>query len=216
MNDCILLDDINNRIKKEINYDILDELKDINLLNEYIKCISVKNKIKNFKDILDKYIDDDKIKQLIINDYLLDLIPAGTKGVIRGNKFNKIIKDFILNLMLDNDKFIIKFECKCDEHYISEIPDWYIKEKSTNKLLIGMNQLDLWNGGHQINRGFKYLEYNNNDNFKLLCVICNEIQITTTKNKTYKLFKLGFKNDTLCYINNLHNIILSYFNIIKN
>ena len=38
-------------------------------------------------------------KDLIIDDYLLELIPPGTKGVIRGNKFNKIVKETI-------DKFI--------------------------------------------------------------------------------------------------------------
>ena len=76
-----------------------------------------------------------------------------------------------------------------------------------------MNQLDLWKGGHQINRGSKYLENNihNNDNSKLLCVICNEIQFKNNKNKAYKLFQIGFENNTLCYLNNLEKIIKSYF-----
>ena len=65
-------------------------------------------------------------------------------------------------------------------------------EKLTNKIIIGMNQLDIWNGGQQLNRGFKYLEYNNDDNFKLLCVICNEIQFKSKNNKAYKLFEIGF------------------------
>jgi len=78
-----------------------------------------------------------------------------------------------------------------------------------------MNQLDLWNGGHQINRGFKYIENNkhNTDNSKLLCVICNDIYFKTNKNKIYKLFKIGFENNTLTYLNNLGNIINSYFNL---
>ena len=77
-----------------------------------------------------------------------------------------------------------------------------------------MNQLDLWNGGHQLNRGYKYLIDNkhNNKNSKLLCVICNDIQIKS-KNKIYKLFEIGFENNTLCYINNLQNIIYSFFNL---
>jgi len=32
------------------------------------------------------------------------------------------------------------------------------------------------------------------------------------KNKAYKLFEIGFENNTLCYLNNLQNIIISYFN----
>ena len=59
--------------------------------------------------------------------------------------------------------------------------------------------------------GFKYIENNkhNNINSKLLC---NEIQFKSKKNKAYKLFKIGFENNTLCYLNNLENIISSYFN----
>jgi hypothetical protein len=65
-----------------------------------------------------------------------------------------------------------------------------------------MNQLDLWNGGQQLNRGFKYIENNGNNENKLLCVVCNKIKFTSDK------------NNTLCYLNNLENIIKSYFSII--
>lgn len=69
-------------------------------------------------------------------------------------------------------------------------------------------------GGHQINRGFKYLINNehNKENSKLLCVVCNETKLKSNKNKIYKLFTTGFKNNTLCYINNLQNIIDVFFN----
>ena len=117
---------------------------------------------------------------------------------------------------MDTERFEICFEKKCDDHYTTEIPDWYILEKSTNKIIIGMNQLDLWGGGQQINRGSKYIENNkhNNKNSKLLCVVCNEIQFKSKKNKAYKLFKTGFENNTLCYLNNLQNIINTYFNLL--
>jgi hypothetical protein len=71
----------------------------------------------------------------------------------------------------------------------SEIPDWYILEKISKKIIIGMNQLDLWNGGQQLNRGFKYIENNGNNKNKLLCIVCNKIKFTSDKNKSYKLFK---------------------------
>ena len=122
-----------------------------------------------------------------------------------------IIKEYIINLKL-SDEYSISFEKKSE--FTSEIPDWYILEKLTGKVIIGMNQLDLWGGGQQLNRGFKYIENNkhNNINSKLLCVVCNEIQFKSKKNKAYKLFKIGFENNTLCYLNNLQNIITSYFN----
>lgn len=205
---------INSRIQQEICYETLEELTDAKLLCEYKGCNSVKNEIKTLGDVLEKYMDEET-KQKIIEEYLLQLIPAGTKGVIRGNKFNRIVKQFITNLELDTDRFEICFEKKCDGHFTSEIPDWYILEKSTNKIIIGMNQLDLWGGGHQLNRGSKYIENNkhNNENSKLLCVVCNEIQFKSKKNKAYKLFETGFENNTLCYLKNLQNIIYSYFQL---
>jgi len=85
-----------------------------------------------------------------------------------------------------------------------------------------MNQLDLWSGGHQTNRGAKYIDIenknkddssSNSNNSKLLCVVCYEIQFRSDKNKAYKLFVSGFENNTLCYLKNLSNIIRSYFAI---
>ena len=80
------VESINNRIANEICYDTIIQLNDDNLMNEYRVCKSVNNEInilKNIlKNILDKYVDNDK-KESIINEYLLNLIPAGTKGVMR-------------------------------------------------------------------------------------------------------------------------------------
>ena len=86
------MEEINNRIKQEICYKIIQDLSDECLINQYKECISVKNEIK-------KYINNET-KEKIIDEYLLNLIPPGTKGVIRGNKFNDIIKKFIINLNL--------------------------------------------------------------------------------------------------------------------
>lgn len=208
------LEVINNRIENEICYETLSKLTDTELMCEYKKCYSVKNRINELENILKKYLVDEQIIQKIKEDYLLRLIPAGTKGVIRGNRFNKIVKDYIMSMSLNNDRFEVCFEKKCGLYFTTEIPDWYILEKSTNKIIIGMNQLDIWSGGQQLNRGSKYIENNkhNNEKSKLLCVVCKEIKFKRTKNKTYKLFEIGFKNNTLCYLKNLENIIISYFN----
>lgn len=207
-----ILDDINTRIKREVCHKTITELSDDKLMCEYKNCKSVKNATKKLDIILEKYVDSDT-KQKIIQEYLLQLIPAGTKGVIRGNRFNSIVKTSIMSFELDTNVFEICFERKCPSHPTAEIPDWYILEKSTNKLLIGMNQLDLISGGHQLNRGSKYLIDNehNTSNSKLLCVICNDVEFKNTKNKAFKLFEIGFKNNTLCYLNNLRNIIDLYF-----
>ena len=172
------IDSIVCRINKEICYDTLSELTDENLLNMYKECKSVKKAINTLENILYKYLDNETVNK-ISKDYLLKLIPPGTKGVCRGNKFNEIVKDFIHKIKLSTERFEVCFEkkCKIGEQFTPEIPDWYILEKSTNKIIIGMNQLALWGGGHQSNRGSKYIQENkyNNENVKLLCVVCNNV-----------------------------------------
>jgi len=204
---------INNRIDREISIDTINKLKDSYLINEYKECKSVKNEIKKLEVILEKYNIETYKKELILSDYILELIPAGTKGVIRGNKFNSIVKNTINNLNLDNERFEICFEKQCQICITPEIPDWYILEKLTGKVIIGMNQLDLWGGGQQINRGSKYLinNKNNTEKSKLLCVVCNKINFISNKNKAYKLFEIGYLNNTLCYIKNIETIIKKYF-----
>jgi len=208
----ISIDELNTKIKDDICHETIEKLCDAKLMPEYKECDSVKNEITRLSNILGKYIDDDTRKK-IIDEYLPQLIPAGTKGVIRGNKFNKIVKEHIELLNLDKDKFEVCFEKKCSIHDTTEIPDWYILDKINSKVLIGMNQLDLWSGGHQTNRGSKYIFNNehNSSNSKLLCVVCYEIQFKSNKNKAYKIFEKGFENNTLCYLNNLNNIINKHF-----
>lgn len=208
------LHDINTRIENEFCNKVVMELTDERLLDKYKECASVKKSINKLDFILSKYVDEED-KRNIIEEYLLELIPAGTKGVIRGNKFNKIIEHFINRLDLNKDIYEISFEKKCEFHMTDEIPDWYILEKATNKIIIGMNQLDLWGGGQQINRGSKYIinNKNNNDKYKLLCVVCNKTKLKSSKSKTFNLFKVGFESNTLCYLNNLQNIIYSFFNL---
>jgi len=52
------MEQINNRIKKELCYDTLQKLLDQTLLHEYKECKSVKNEIKKLESILDKYIHE--------------------------------------------------------------------------------------------------------------------------------------------------------------
>jgi hypothetical protein len=207
------MEEINQRITLEVCDDALDRLTDENLLEEYKDCNSVKKRITKLSCLLEKYGIDGVIKNKIIEEYTIDLVPPGTKGVIRGNKFNNIVKEYIENLSLNSEVYEVCFETNHPTHTTSEIPDWYILHKETNKILIGMNQLDLWGGGHQTNRGSKYLLNNtmNSENCRILCVVCNQIQFKSKKNKTYKLFEVGFENNTLCYLKNLQNIIYLYF-----
>lgn len=202
------------RNNNEICYDTIDKLKDTALKSEYQDCDSVQKEKKKLRERCKSCNIDDYKTQKLIEASILDIIPPGTKGVIRGNKFNEIVKLKIKEMKLDEDRFEICFEKKCKSCITSEIPDWYILEKSTSKVIIGMNQLDLWGGGQQINRGSKYLINNkhNTKKSKLLCVVCNKIKLKSNKNKAYELFKTGYENDTLCYLKNLESIINKFFN----
>ena len=206
------MDEINARIKKEICHETLSKLADKNLLGVYLKKKSVRKQIETLNDVLENYVDDET-KEAIVGDYILQLIPPGTKGNLRGNMFNAIVKEYIMSLGLDSERFEIRFEKDCVSRTTYEKPDWYILEKSNNKIIIGMNQLDLWGGGHQSNRASNYIRNteHNTENSKLLCVVCKYIEFKSVKNKSYKIFEIGFRNNTLCYLNNLQNIIVSYF-----
>ena len=90
----------------------------------------------------------------------------------------------------------------------------HIYHKTQNKIMIGMNQLDLWTGGHQMNRGNKYIiQKHDKPNCKVVCIVSSFIELKTKKNRTYKLFEEGFKNDSLGYPNHLKQMIETYFNI---
>lgn len=99
---------------------------------------SVIKEIKLLENILLKYVDNSIIYD-IIDEYIYNIIPAGTKGVIRGNKFNYIVKNYIKKIQLDIERFDIFFEKKCNLYLTTEIPDWYILDKTSNRIIIGMN-----------------------------------------------------------------------------
>jgi hypothetical protein len=205
---------INERIENEYSEKIYKKLNYENLIKEYEKLKSVEAKKDKLKIILlNNNVSNKKIKKILM-EYIYELIPPGTKGVIRGNKFNELIKKKIIKLDLDKKRFEIKFEEQCSKLPTDEIPDWYILEKKTNKVLIGMNQIDLWSGGHQINRAFNYLNNKKFDNKKnkLLCVVCDKTKILKKEGKKYKIFNNGFMNETLCYPKNIKNIIKKFFN----
>ena len=206
---------INERINNETCHDTLKQLSDEALLSVYKNSKSVKNAILKRELILSRYLDNELTHKLLKDpDYMNTLIPSGTKGVIKGNTFNKIVKEYLLNLGLDPKRFELAFEQESN-FFNQEKPDWYILEKATQRIIIGMNQLDLWSGGHQSNRGSKYLDDKySTENLKLVCVVANHIQFVSSKNKKYKIFEKGFPNNTLCYLKNLSNIIHGFFNLI--
>jgi len=207
---------INAEVQRQYCDETEDSISDEKLLTVYKETDSVKKQTKLLKEILkEEGIESDKIDN-ILSKYILSLIPPGTKGVIRGNKFNKLIEKKIKSFELSEDDFVIKCEKKHPDFETAEIPDWYIYQKSTKKIIIGMNQLDLWSGGAQSNRGAKYIldeSKHTNINVKNVSVICKNKIIASPHNKMFKIFQIGFKEKRLCYINGIHEIVKGFFNI---
>lgn len=207
---------INEEVQRQYCHETEDAISDEKLLVVYKETDSVKKQTKLLKEILkEENIEAEKIEN-ILSKYILSLIPPGTKGVIRGNKFNKLVEKKLKTFELPEDDFIIKCEKKHPDFETAEIPDWYIYQKSTKKIIIGMNQLDLWSGGAQSNRGAKYIldESKHTDaNVKNVSVICKNKVIASLHNKMFKIFEVGFKEKRLCYINGIHEIVKSFFGL---
>lgn len=211
--------EINKFIKKTHCKRIEYELLDSSLTKLYRNSPSSQKKIKVLKESLKKLkVRQTDILKIVNNDVVLNefCTPPGTKGVIRGNQFNRIIKErltnIIENLEYKND-LDLQFEKKIGAS--PEIPDWYIRQISTGKVLVGMNQIDLWSGGQQTNRGSKYIlneDFHKDKAFKVISVVSKFIELESTKNKAYYILKKGFEENRLCYIGNLENIIKEYFN----
>lgn len=158
---------INNRINAEICHNTINKLSDQTLNPDFIISKSVVKKIQDIKNMLINQVQN---IELVINQLLPYIIPASTKSSIRGLKFNMIVKQYIEGLNLDMNRFDIMFETKCDD--CPETPDWIIIDKIHNTKIIGMNQVDLWRGGHQFNRGFNYLDpVKITFNSKYVCVV---------------------------------------------
>jgi len=189
-------------------------------LEEMLKYPSIKKVRSKFKRIITQNlcsdISDKKCDNLI-EELTKNFIPPGLKGVVWGNLFNKEIELLVKSITLKNKNLKCNFEKNLQEHKLSEIPDWYIIDTTTNKSLVGFNQLDLWTGGHQTNRASKYVK--NDDfhakykkyNIKIISVVCRKIEVKSCKNKVFTLFKIGIEKQILFYPNHLKNYIEKYF-----
>lgn len=190
-------------------------LTDAKLMKKYKATPSAQKRITELTDCLHSAGVNKAVTRKIMNHTkILDTfcVPPGTKGVVRGNAFNAIVRKKLITICKSvGDDLHLAFETKVS--CCSEIPDWTIVQQSTKKLLIGMNQIDLWTGGQQINRGWKYIFESTKKQTKILCVVCKYYQLRSTRNRMYKLFQHGFRYNRLCYLNNLENLIRQYFKL---
>ena len=63
------MEEINQRITREVCHDALDRLTDKNMFEEYEDCNSVKKRINKLSSLLEKYGIGEEIKTKIIEEY---------------------------------------------------------------------------------------------------------------------------------------------------
>ena len=212
---------IQERIDREYCQEIYNKLTDESLLPKYINSPSFKNNLTNIIDELKKLnickeelTNNDLKKKFMDSNILRDLIiKPGTKGKIRGRELENITYNKIIEIINENPDFSLVFEKQqfCPGIETGEKPDFIIKNRT--KTIIGMIQVDLFDGGAQNIRADKYINSSiNNLNCKLLSVMCNH-HVLKNDGRKLQLFKKGFENNTLCYLNGLERIIKEFFNI---
>ena len=93
-----------------------------------------------------------------------------------------------------------------------------IEDTKTRRLLVGYNQLDFWNGGHQTNRGGKYILDDNihrrlqKKGVRVVCVIYNKIPTMSPNSKIYDIISVGAKRRRLTYVKGLVQILTEFVN----
>jgi len=197
------------------------KLSDEFLLDVYKKSKSVKHRIHAISEVLSAHTKSNKRKSFILASHLVMnyMIPSGVKASIRGNAFNDIVFNYLRNIVSSKKMLTLTREAfpdvMMDQTYLNEIPDWFIKDTKTHKLILGYNQIDLWTGGAQCNRAHKYLQNDGlykalEDKYqcRLVCMIASPLPGTMKKtSKIYKILEEGFQKKRLIYIKQLRLLL---------
>lgn len=166
---------------------------------------TVKNINNKLKVLAEKLDLTEKGIKILKTTLLPMLIPAGVKASSRGVKFNSYMKMVLTKKIKSLNQGHISITYETPHPIVTEIPDWTIRIKtSTNKIktIIGYNQLDLWNGGAQINRGAKYILDDHfhrrlsSQNTSLVCIVLRKYK-AKNENKTTQIIRKGLQHKRL-------------------
>jgi hypothetical protein len=187
-------------------------------------CLKVKfskspSFLKNIAKIT-KILEREKISKCKINYIMKSMacfsLPAGTKGSIRGLTFNNIVSAMIKKVIKKHPHIKLNIEQKHRDYH--EKADWILTNSNTKRNIIGYNQLDLWNGGAQMNRASKYIldDTMHRDatkkKIKIVSVIARmpSKAFKTTSSKLYKIFDIGIRKQRLFFLEGLQMFIESW------
>ena len=211
------LEEVNEWIHSHCNREIERQLDDKHIEETCMQQPSVRKEKKRITTILKKEILTITEEQCEKATLALLKIPPGSKGVVRGNLFNAIIKEELQKMpfyITHQKEFSLTFETYHPDFLCQERPDWYLYHIPTKHILIGYNQIDLWTGGQQGNRGSKYImedRFHETPNKKILSVICKYYQAKSNTSKPFKLFQKGITTNRLCYAGHIEEIVKATF-----
>lgn len=170
-------------------------LNDLNLMPEYIKSPKCKAAFNKLELLCDKLALDARQRRLMKRTLTPFLVPPGVKAAIRGTVFNKYIAKLLQRAHLPGT-----LEFEKTHSAVSERPDWILRHNGTT--VIGYNQLDLWNGGAQLNRASKYLADEDlhkrlaRQKIRIICVVAREFKGAS---KASNLVQIGVSRKRLVW-----------------
>ena len=188
------------------------------LHQEYLNSPSTIAEAKTLDEVLAKNNVSKEKRKSIYKQYAHKLVKAGTKGVIRGKAMNKLIEKqvkFLLKKCNVSDQLIISTEKTHTQFSTDEKPDIVIEDKRTGKILIIMNQVDLWGGGQQTNRASKYLnlakKYKKNKKF--ISVVAKKYCPVEENGKMVSIMHEALCHNYIVYTKQLDLVIKEFFKI---
>jgi len=206
------MNSLEQQIDQQYDSDVEQQLSDSALYPRYLQQKSVSRRLESFVSMLQRHHLPETTISNIATEYLSQMIPPGAQAVVRGARFEEIVRQEIEDMKLDPDVYDVRFEkdiisCRGSD----EVPDFVIRHRLSNRLLLGMVQTDLWNGGHQLNRGYKYVFHPYNRRHKMLCVVAHRPRLTSPASKVSRMVAHGLEHKTLCYVRGLQAAIQAFF-----
>lgn len=202
------------------SYSPFEELSEECLSSKYEMSCAMQEKIRSVQTVMKASRIKVNTMNTVIRKMLPMLIPPGVKAKIKGDVFNAIVvkelKTIFKRLRLSAKRYRLHVEKK--SCHMQEIPDWIVEDVKTKRLLIGYNQLDFWSGGHQTNRGGKYILDENmhkrlrSKGVRVVCVIYNKVPVMNRSSKIYDIVSIGARRRRLTYVNGLVQILSEFVN----
>lgn len=195
----------------------------INILSNGQKTIEVDlNSSKKYKDrmatiesIISETVNiSTNRRQMLVSKLMKHFVPHGIKSSLHGIQFNKEVSKRITPIVKRKPHII--FSLEPTHKLLFEKPDWMLYNTRTRSTLVGYNQIDLWTGGHQINRGAKYILDKalhaklSRHKVKLVAIVAGPPATLTPGTKKYDIINTGIEKRRLFTPSTLPSLIREF------